>query len=324
MSTERRNRTVEPKYSSRSWILTLPASEYDQETVEGELSAYAYVGQLESGDETGYEHWQVYIENRTPVRFDTLKSKFPKGHFESRAGSKWQAYQYVTKADTFLGVRIGSEEFVIPEPDGGRSMSVETIRKKMISEGVTFRDLILKEPLAAHHVNYARELEAQLRAETCGNSLREVEVEYVFGDAGAGKTKSVYERFAFRDVYSVGSYRNPFDAYNFEPVLVLDEFRGQIEFEFLLKLLDRYPLQLPARYADRWAAFERVILLSNLPIEECYPYVYAESPSQWAALRRRIGVYEQMFEGGVKVPLELPETCERLSDSEFVRALGVD
>lgn len=68
--------------ASRSWILTLPASEYDRSAVEAELGPYGYVGQLEQGgegDDDGCLHWQIYIENKTPVRFDTLRSKFPRG-----------------------------------------------------------------------------------------------------------------------------------------------------------------------------------------------------------------------------------------------------
>lgn len=195
----------------------------------------------------------------------------------------------------------------------------------MIGEGKTFREVMLREPLTAQHMNYARELEAQVNAEKWGNMLREVEVEYTWGPAGCGKTSSVYDRFGFTDVYAVGNYSNPWDAYSGEPVVMLDEFAGQIDFTFLLKVLDRYPLRLPARYADRWAGFSRVVMLSNVPLEDCYPWVRAETPEQWRALTRRIGVYQSMAIGGGTTPLPLPEPgkpargkdSRRISDEEF-------
>ena len=82
---------------------------------------------------------------------------------------------------------------------------------------------------------------------------------------------------------------------------------GQIDLEFLLKVLDRYPLQLPARYADRWAAFSRVVMLSNQPIKAAYPGVHAAVPEQWRALTRRVTAYQYMDASGMLHDLALPE-----------------
>ena len=92
---------------SRGWILTLPFAEYDRAAVEEGLGRYAaYVGQHERGEETGYEHWQIYLEHATPVRFSTLHNLFPKGHFERRQGTRAQAVEYVTKEETRAGDHI--------------------------------------------------------------------------------------------------------------------------------------------------------------------------------------------------------------------------
>jgi len=86
-----------PLARSRSWMLTLGQDYYDQETVERELANYTYAGQLEKGDKTNdvtqkqFVHWQIYIENPNPIKFDTLRNKFPKGHYETRWGTKQQA-----------------------------------------------------------------------------------------------------------------------------------------------------------------------------------------------------------------------------------------
>lgn len=298
----------------RDWILTLPATHYTRDQVEAGLSQYDYIGQLEmgsQGDGSGYLHWQVYIQNRTPVRFETLRSKFSKGHFEGRRGSKRQAHDYVTKTSTSQGVSIQSEGYEVPPEDAATgSGTVERLRDAMMN-GASAGELILGDVGAAQHLRYIREFEAELGAATHGRSLRELEVRYVFGPAGCGKTRSFYEEHGFDDVYSVSTYAHPWDRYAGESVILLDEFVGQLDLEFLLKFLDRYPLQLPARYADRWAAFSQVVMLSNQPIEAAYPGVHAAVPEQWRALTRRVTLYQYMDESGVLHDLALPEAKRR-------------
>lgn len=293
--------------AGRSWLLTLPEDEYPKEEVENRLSAYAFIGQLERGEQggsEGYRHWQLYIENESQIRFSTLCRKFPKGHFEPRKGTKWQAYRYVTKRDTSEGVRVQSDGFEIPDQDTtGKSLSPDTIRQKIIEEDVSYRDLLLTERLAPQHVNFARELEQQVLAEKWGNTTRDLRVDYIYGPPGCGKTSGFYKEHGYENVYSVSTYSHPWDAYNGEDTILMDEFAGQMEFEFLLKLLDRFPLRLPARYADRWAAFTHVVMLSNIPLEDCYAYQLEHRGDQWDALCRRIGSYLKMDEDGSVSPV---------------------
>src|SRR5699024_1923924 len=84
------------------------------------------------------------------------------------------------------------------------------------------------------------------------------------GAPGCGKTSGFYEEHGYKDVYSVSTYSHHWDAYNGESIILMDEFSGQMEFEFLLILLYRYPLRLPARYGDRWAACYRYVMMSKL------------------------------------------------------------
>ncbi len=44
-----------------------------------------------------------------------------------------------------------------------------------------------------------------------------------------------------------------FDQYQGQDILVFDEFASQVPLSDMLNYLDRYPLMIPARYADRAA-----------------------------------------------------------------------
>lgn len=79
---------------------------------------------------------------------------------------------------------------------------------------------------------------------------------WLFGKAGTGKTR-LARKYAkqFNDTYFItGSIRDPFQHYQMEPVIILDELRPhQFDYSDLLKLFDPYNEQVMAssRYFDK-------------------------------------------------------------------------
>ena len=63
----------------------------------------------------------------------------------------------------------------------------------------------------------------------------------------------------------------PFDGYNGEPVLLLDDFRSSIVFNDLLRILDRYPLRVNIKGSHSWACWTKVIISANIALSEQYP-----------------------------------------------------
>lgn len=99
-----------PKYEkSRSWVFTLSAKHVSEDELIEKLNGYTWIGQLERG-EGGFEHYQGYIDNETPIRFKTLRNKLPGIHLEPRMGTPLQAYEYVTKEKTRIGKVLGNME----------------------------------------------------------------------------------------------------------------------------------------------------------------------------------------------------------------------
>lgn len=108
------------------------------------------------------------------------------------------------------------------------------------------------------------------------------------------------------DVYRVTNYKHPWDEYEGEPVLVLDEYNSQLDFQFLLNVLDRYPLRLPCRYADRYAGWTEVWIVSNKPLSG--QYIYEDEASR-PALDRRIGEVIHMDKKSVLDDLADDDDC---------------
>lgn len=276
----------------RSWMITLPAAAYSRDDVVAGLGCYTgVVGQLERGEQRGFLHWQLLVDNRTPIAFSTLRNKFPKGHFEERRGSIESAVAYVTKEATRVGEVISLG--VIRAREQGKRGDLE-VYGEMIKNGASPSDVVRAFPSAAR---FDRALGALLEANTeeLARKFRDLRVFYVYGDPGVGKTRFVMSFAGDGGVYRVSDYVNPFDKYTREKVLLLDEFSGResdIRFKYLLQLLEGHPLQLRARYRNPWALYETVYMVSNLPFTALYRDV---SGSEWLAFLRRItGVYRML------------------------------
>lgn len=300
-------KTEKPKADpqSRSWIMTLSCEHVSTlDELLDLLGDYPAVGQRESGEKTGYEHWQVYIHrSSSAIKFSTLKNKFSKAHLEQRKGSHSSAFWYCQKEDTFLGDRFNTGLEEPPQPKDGLSgaSTLEELHQLVLDGSSTVDELLTGSHKSVAHWRGLREVEGVLMKKRFATKTRVLDVHYIYGGAGVGKTHWVYEKEGYKNVYSPGSYKNPWDNYSGQEALLLDEFNGQIEFEFLLKVLDKYPLLLPARYSDRWAGYDRVYIISNLSLNEMYPAVQSDPARwrQWDALLRRINHYSEMVERGV-------------------------
>lgn len=278
---------------SRGWLITASAEKFTREDITKALGGYTGVrGQLEEGEEKnsegrGYKHWQLYVEHASPIRFSTLKRKLPSAHLDKRKGSKQQALAYVTKKETRVEDEPPIEIGVIETVDEqGKRSDLSEIRAAILEEGATHDEVMLSFPNAPRHARFVQELISARDRTKHKQKLREVRTEYWWGDPGAGKTARVFEETnGLEDTYRVTSYKHPFDGYEGESTLVLDEFAGKMQLDVLLNLLDRYPMVLPARYADKQAAFSRVIIVSNLAPWELY---MGAAPKRRLALARRL------------------------------------
>lgn len=84
--------------------------------------------------------------------------------------------------------------------------------------------------------------------------IRDVKVHLIVGPPGSGKSYHYYtlcKQHGEDAVYLVSDYQNGgMDHYAAEPILFLDEFKGQISYALFLALTDRYKIQVHARYVN--------------------------------------------------------------------------
>ena len=274
----------------------------------------------EMGDGThsnpvGTEHHQGYIEFATPRHFSTVKNYFSEhaigvnGNVQHRVAKRTEARDYVLKigkhadkAHTKISKTYEGGEFI---DDGERSDVAQL--KQRIDDGATDRELA-----DSMGRTYARCLQFVDRhrmtnlIEKFGNKRRlDLQVTYIHGKAGIGKTRWVMDKYGDGNVYRVSDYDSfLFDRYNNEDIIIFEEFYGQVKMSLMLNYLDIYPLWLRARYNNKLACYTKVFIISNIPLNEQYKNVQTESPEIFKAFLRRI---HQIFNFNISkdVPVDI-------------------
>jgi len=289
----RKTKTVIKKERSRRWFLTIWAEHNSLEEIEEKLSMYdAYKGQQEKAPEIGAIHFHVVIEHKNPIAFTTLQRKFPKAHIEPLIDDE-AAEDYVEKDETAYPpenpVRFQKGEFAPRRKRKAQNMEIGFNELcEMILDGHRAHDLILEYPKARWFRNKLLDFEQDVRYEEASTKKRKIEVTYIWGITGAGKTYSLREEYK-GDAYFVTDYkRDPFGNYRYQDVIVFDEFTGQIPIDYMLLLLDENPVELDSRYQNKWAGYTKAFVVSNTPLESLYRDTQLHEPERWDAFMRRI------------------------------------
>lgn len=247
---------------------------------------YAIFG-LEEAPDTGRKHLQgfVYWTNAVTGRGAQRRLGLASGEFhaESQRGTHAQASDYAKK-DAEIIVAHGE----IPDPED-RPESAWDYILIMLENGATDSEIMRAYP--AHFGRCKSGISAmrmELLAEKL-NTWREVEVEYIWGPTGTGKTRGVLESVESpQDVYRVTDYSHPFDGYRGQQTLLLEEFRSSLPIEQMLVYLDGYYHELPCRYSNKVSGWSKVYIVTNIPMDQQYRSVQERHPETWAAWIRRI------------------------------------
>lgn len=146
----------------------------------------------------------------------------------------------------------------------------------------------------------------RLKYEQENAAWRDVETVYLAGDTGVGKTRYVMEKYGYNNVYRVTNYDSgAFDQYDGQDVVVFEEFRSRggqgFKISQMLNFLDGYPVQLPARYANKMAKFTKVFIITNWCLNDQYTGVQSAHPKTWEAFLRRIDGIGEVYDGKMHI-----------------------
>ena len=308
-----------PNRQSRKWLLTIQkptdcglTSDYVNSTLQGLLSLeyYCFCREIAS---TGTEHLHIFIYSNSPIRFSTVKNRFPMAHLDKAYGSCQENRNYLLKTGKWANTK--KAETSIPGsfyewgtiPSEGKEKNPQKNELiDLIQAGVSTADIIKRNPNYVFRTNDINILRETLLAEKYATENRDVNVTYIYGDTGVGKSHYVFDKHSALDICRITTYgtkMNPvkFHSYHGQETLVFEEFHSQIALPDMLNLLDIYPINLPARYSDRIACYKNVYIISNLPLELQYTDVQAFDVKTWNAFIRRISSIKEFKPNGIIV-----------------------
>lgn len=259
----------------RSWCFTV--NNVDPEiapTFVGLGCARYAIWQLERA-ETGTLHLQGYVEFHKPHRMTAVKLwlNCDHAHLEPRRGSRDQARDYCRKADSHV---LGPWELGTWSAGGQGKRTDHQHAVELLRAGGLKRCLEVLPEYVLKHPKNCKEFLAIEGSMAMG--LRDVRTLWIQGPTGIGKSWHAFHLGANLGIslypLCITGQNIWFDGYAGEDILCIDELNNNmIPESFLLRLLDKYPLQCQIKGSMAKANWIFVVITSNFAPSEMYPDV---------------------------------------------------
>jgi len=287
---------------SRYWLVTIN-NPRDYRMIELWPGITYAAWQHEKGEE-GTDHIQGYIVFDKKTRLSALKKlDHGRGHWEVRRGTHAEAKTYCTKEESrvegpwFLGTDAN-----VKEKAQGKRSDLDAV-KAAIDEG---RDEgYLVENYFGDCAKYFKFFQQYKRMKTNQRTFK-TEVIVIYGPTGTGKSHHCSVTFP-------GAYWKPkgdwWDGYDGHKVVVIDEFYGWLAYDFMLRLLDCYPLIVPTKGSFASFVAKTIVITSNKHPRDWYN----ETKFPFPPLERRITKLIHMDQPYVST---IPTTTTTTTSSE--------
>lgn len=249
-------------------------------------------------DEQGTQyHTHIFAVFASRVRFSMIKRYFPEAHIEKCKGSVSDNVNYVKKTGKWENdiskqekkIEGTFEEYGTRPPDSKGKRSDMSELYQMVLDNMTNAEILAQNQDYILQIDKIDKVRTTILTEKYKETVRlDLEVTYISGATGTGKTRGVLEKNGYGNVYRVTDYLHPFDNYNGQPVIAFDEFRSSLRIKEMLLFCDIYPIELPGRYANKYACYNKVYIISNWALEKQYPEIQRDDKESWDAFLRRI------------------------------------
>lgn len=259
---------------------------------------------------TNTPHLQGACSLTQQIAFSTLKQwpGFTRAHIEAMKGTVQDSVDYCSKED-----KTPFEYGDRPKVGGKASYLVSAITA--LEAGRTVRELAVE---GGHGEAIIRNYQGLTHYRSLRRPHRDPKrppvVIWINGPTGTGKTRFAYD-FA-RNLYGAdGTYicntsnLQWFDGHDGQPAAIFDDFRAKgVPFHYLLRICDRYPLDVPYKGGfSRWCP-ELIIFTSPKDVDNTFYERGQHIPEDIRQLKRRITLC-------IQLPEEEAETINLLGKS---------
>ena len=254
-------------------------------------------------------HTHIFVVFASRVRFSMVKRYFEEAHIEKCKGSVSDNVNYVKKTGRWetdeskqeKKIEGTFEEFGTQPPDTKGRRRDLTELYQMVMENMSSMEIVAQNQEYLLILDKIERVRTMILTEKYKDTVRlDLKVIYVSGATGTGKTRGILEKHGYSNVYRVTDYIHPFDSYNCQPVIAFEEFRSSMRISEMLLYCDIYPIELPARYSNKYACYNTIYLVSNWCLEKQYAEVQRDDKESWEAFLRRIHKVVILKDGSIK------------------------
>ena len=289
-----------PPRRVRNWSFTIFKSEMDEHDTDLQFylamppirCQYIVLG-FEICPRTQREHYQGFVRFQHPKTFTGVKQLLGRKrfapHIEQSAPSP-ASILYCKKGGNFK--EAGDQPEFLHKggaSDGDTELSKAVARKRelyqSLKEGAEPFTLIDEQPEEYAFIHSISKYAAASRVRSFA-----AQVLYIHGTTGLGKTTTTQ---LCLDKLNLKYYKKApgckwFCGYNFERIIIFDEFASAIPLHRFNAMCDPKPPLLEIKGAQVPNAATHYIILSNRSPDDQYTTTHTEKPLEWDAYRRRI------------------------------------
>lgn len=284
----------------------------------------------EIGKKTGKRHRHVFIKHKNGIYGSSILKLFVGAHLDYCNGSCQENRDYIYKTGKYEGsekedTRLENMQYEsgdCPQDEQGKRNDLIEL-KELIKSGKSNAEIYEENAMYLRYANSIDKMRLDILSHKFGNTWRDVEVTYICGSTGTGKTRGVMEGYGYKNVYRILKDDYSFSTYTMQDVVMFEEFRNTFKLEDMLNLLDGYPMQGRAMQGFRQLGYTKVFICSNWKLEEQYQSIQEEYPSSWQAFLRRIDKVIIREKSGDKVFYQKNRGTEENPAYDFISDDGV-
>lgn len=241
----------------RLWVIVTNIDSEDDRHTAMPAGPDFYQYSVEKGT---HLHMQGFCYYKKPVRFSAVQKAFPHSHIEVAHGSFDDNDKYTSKKDE---THISGPYSWGTRPRQGSRTDLKDACAAIKTTGSAKR---AAEEFPEVYVKFHRGLEAYAHRVNPPPAWRDIEVTWLWGPTGCGKTRKAVSSVPDPcDFYFAPSDGHWWDGYELQSTICFDEFYGvaNMRIDRMLRLLDGYALQVEVKGGHVWARWTKVWITSN-------------------------------------------------------------
>lgn len=236
---------------------------------------------------TGRPHHQGWIRFRKDSGYSTTKKmciklskKYLSGCWmEGMGGSLAQNDTYCAKENSGLLIEFGAR------PKQGERGDLKDVVARVVA-GESVDEILLDDPGFYHQFGRTLRDAEDIAMRKRWRKWMTLGV-WLWGPTGVGKSHHMYAGYT-NDTHYVKNLAESFwNGYTGQPVVLMNEFRGQIKLGELLDIVDRWPKMLPIKCREQQPLLAKTVFItSSKPPEDVYKEALSDKES-FAQVQRR-------------------------------------